>query len=576
MNKWCIDPGHILPPTSFVSFEAHRLRQPSVVWRNPDVDMQMDLSAYEFAIPSKDEPSSAFLPETKVFQAERYGGAGLAGNGGGARCGNLNGIQVKGIGRTPLVGTETEFWYSHGAASMQEGLNEALWGEICHAVLPYGGARTYGIIATSTECPLEVPTGISSARRAVIVRQPHIRPAHFMRAIYFKPNAKVLEEEVSDTTRTREAIKQFPTALAMLLDVTGASPIERVNEGLIKIVKRFALQMSFARARRLMHGSLNCSNICLNGGWIDFETISTLSDFGRIVIARNFPDLWFQHTPLQRTLAQLLFYLGKYLPDIFSKELISARELHDIFVNEINDVLAGEYVHLIGVPKRFAKLVSANHVEALNRCFTKIIKVGNGQPFKLSPKHVVEMPEKMGSFNLSHILQNLSYGDNAMDMSEAVKELLPDTKLRQELCTCVETIVLALKQTLGLIEHNILNLELMMNAVRRNGSFVELYRPNLDRMIASFCSSENGISQIFAKLIAKARTLLLDPIGSNIDFASLIAKSPKDFSTEINFAPNDHSLHRIPDVVRSMDPSICPEQLKARILIRASELLQRR
>src|SRR5690348_8288649 len=141
----------LLPSSSFVPFTAWRLTHPNVVWANEDADQSLDVLEHAFCGLIEDEPVSAFSAESREYFAERYGGRGVGLNGGGARCGTTGLVQIKGIGKTPLVGVKsTEAEHSYGGASLQEAVREALWGEICHIALPFGAVRSFGIIETGT------------------------------------------------------------------------------------------------------------------------------------------------------------------------------------------------------------------------------------------------------------------------------------------------------------------------------------------------------------------------------------------------------------------------------------------
>jgi hypothetical protein len=119
---------------------------------------------------------------------ERYGGRGASGNGGGVRCGWIGDLTIKGIGRSDLAGQDAPFWHSYGGCSLPEAIREAIWGDVYDAALPYGAVRVEAIITTGTQVPLHDAEdfGGEMCPRALILRRPFLRPAHYMRSMLFQ------------------------------------------------------------------------------------------------------------------------------------------------------------------------------------------------------------------------------------------------------------------------------------------------------------------------------------------------------------------------------------------------------
>jgi hypothetical protein len=173
-------------------------------------------------------------------------------------------MQIKGVGANDLAGNKsTDYFHAYGGASLQEGIRDALWGEICHIALPYGGVRVHGLIGTGTKVKLAYPRPGKNAftPRTLIVREPAIRPAHYMRAIFHSPKAE-MSQYVSDVERTRNAILSLPEALSRALrkTVPQESVCDHVEADLHEMFDRFAAQIATARAKRLMHGA--SSRLC--------------------------------------------------------------------------------------------------------------------------------------------------------------------------------------------------------------------------------------------------------------------------------------------------------------------------
>lgn len=165
---------------NLVPFTARQIKS-SLIWcaedvRNPD-ELQ---NACSYII----DPGST--ASAKVFHAERYGGSGIQRNGGGARCGFDGNYQVKGIGSNPLVGEGTDERHSNGALGAVHAIYEALWGEVLAQILPYSAVRVRAILLTDLYTEKAFERSGRKSRRALLVREPVVRPAHFERAPYFK------------------------------------------------------------------------------------------------------------------------------------------------------------------------------------------------------------------------------------------------------------------------------------------------------------------------------------------------------------------------------------------------------
>ncbi len=502
-----------LPPATFVPFQARRLANPQMLWTNSTLPQTVDLAGHAYCVPLADEPEDAYQEASSIYWAERYGGDGLAGNGGGARCGLSGDVQIKGIGPTPVAGAKTEFWYAHGAASLEEGIREALWGEVCQIALPHGSARIHGLVATDTECLYNAHCGAQTARRTLIVRTPSVRPAHFMRAIYFWPHPAHFAEQPSDTERTRLAIQSMDGTFSRLFDLGDESPIVRINHGLLEMVRRFARQIGAARAKRIMHGALNCSNICVDGSWLDYGTISTVSDHGRIIVAAHNPDQWTQHSPLIRTCSELHFYLGKFLPKMMSMQLVELRVLLETFDRALAESLAREYVKLLGVPDGKIDHIDKALLERMYRCLHAIVACGNGEPFKLAPQHVPDMPDRMGAYSLSEIIRTACWCRDVGNMQTRLRPLLQDDVLRAAFCENFDLLRTHVINMYALAERPYARLFMTLDAMRLNTRFEELYRPELDRSIQEVIRGERPLGDHLDSIIKKARRILSDASG---------------------------------------------------------------
>lgn len=312
-------------PESLVGYDCVRIRDTRTVWINPA--WKDDLAA-EFGQPPTaagfaryfsyvSESNQCFdaveldRSDRRTYQAERYGGGGVGTNGGGGRVGNFGKFQSKGVGPNPLA-RSTSTWHSYGSLNLIDAAYEAIYSTVLDRVLPLGCAKIYGIVQTSTKGAYKALHSDSGEIElvptpgAIIVREPTLRPAHFMHASIFAPpkTAKLLRESL----RIRAVHKRLH------------SRFESDNQ-FIQFLGKFILascrQFGFARAARIAHGGVTPSNICLDGRWIDLTEARFLSG------GKNFRGLtpFFQEPQvISEVVNQLLYVFGKTRASRFNVE----------------------------------------------------------------------------------------------------------------------------------------------------------------------------------------------------------------------------------------------------------------
>ncbi|MFS2015410.1 hypothetical protein ACEN88_02400 [Massilia sp. CT11-108] len=288
----------------------------------------------------------------KVFYADRYGGNAIHRNGGGARCASDGTWQIKGCGLNPLAGIDNDGSIGRpGTTTLAESLQEALWSEVFQHALPYGSTRICAVIRTGLHD--EQAARPCDRVLGMVVREAAWRPAHFQRAHMFRPAPEVAASLPSDTERVRCAVAQLDRLLPVPIDCSPSewlswSPLARLNAGMNEMVRRFAEQFAAAVAKRLMHGTVTASNICLDGRWIDFATASALPGWANYVSCLC--RLTDEYLTLTQTLATLCFYIGKYFPVPIEERrgLPQPNELVDTYVGHYKSSLDRRMAGLIG------------------------------------------------------------------------------------------------------------------------------------------------------------------------------------------------------------------------------------
>jgi hypothetical protein len=209
---------------------------------------------------------------TAMGLADRYGGGGLAGNGGSGRTVLVNGYLVKGVGRTPLIGIDGDKDHTSGGAYLEEAVRETIFSEVVAAEFPHSAVGTIAIIDTGLSVQWDTKDGPKRERRVLLVRPAVVRPAHFERAIGFVSNNAL--DGLNDLERVRSVISRCESLLGH------AAMLTMINEFWL----RWAEQLGYSVAHRLTQGGNFSSNISIDGRLLDFGTASALPSWATIVV----------------------------------------------------------------------------------------------------------------------------------------------------------------------------------------------------------------------------------------------------------------------------------------------------
>lgn len=272
----------VLGPDHNLSMPLRRLPNAKVLWVAPEMreprrwligqpssgDESLEeavLSTCAFAI---DDRSGAVSGTGSVGIVDRYGGAGLGYNGGSGRSALVNGFYVKGVGRTPLIGRQTDPTHSSGGAYLAECLKEALWSHVLRKHFPHGAVPVLAILDTGEIQRWVDHDGPDRETRCLLIRPAFLRPAHFERAPLFTGVS------VADGARdARRVAHHFQSARSTMPIASWLSQLERWSE-------RLATQLGFAFAHRVLVGGVTTSNVDMHGRFADFGGFATVPDWG--------------------------------------------------------------------------------------------------------------------------------------------------------------------------------------------------------------------------------------------------------------------------------------------------------
>ncbi|WP_368765308.1 MchC protein [Klebsiella oxytoca] len=337
---------------NLVPFTAHKVMS-SLIWSASDVEDIQELQKYcSYII----DPNSSAA--TRKFYAERYGGSGIQRNGGGARCGFNGYYQVKGIGANCLVGEGTDQRHSNGALGAVHAIYEAMWGEILTQTLPYGAVRARAVLLTNIYTEKSFDRSHGKSRRALLIREPVVRPAHFERAPYFRPLPEYADQLIHDARRVRSVIRMLPEYLPVSSE--GISEEARRDlrnyciEGLCELSRREAWQMAYCRTR-FLRLTTSPSNIAIDGRLMDFNGLSCLFpgdspvDFGQQL---RLTELLKEPMLLQQGVSDICLYLGKYLFDA-EFTTVARQRVEETFRNVFHEACYYSYLEQLGIPTKF-------------------------------------------------------------------------------------------------------------------------------------------------------------------------------------------------------------------------------
>lgn len=331
---------------NLVAFEVCKIKNAKSLWVNHnalDGDFTaLDLIA-EFAYVNPKSGCFIDVPldknNKKVLQAERYGGIGVGGNGGGVRCGNTDVFQLKGTGINPLLGDHDDYNHSTGNYALTEAISEVINSQIYEKILPVGVAKSYGLISTGVSRFKGDPYG-HRLELAIMIREVCLRPGHFLPQPFFKPFARYKSILMNDVARVRAVNKAL------------ARTFENHNAFIIFLGKYLAAsanQLAFAKVFRIAHGAYSPSNICFDGRWLDLTNMTMVPTSTNYAAAKDtIPFLAEPQEPLN-VVQQVVYNYSKYnFTDLNIAPLINYyyEQFNAYFLHYLIGLFGLDYHHL--------------------------------------------------------------------------------------------------------------------------------------------------------------------------------------------------------------------------------------
>jgi hypothetical protein len=330
-----------------------------------------------------------------------------------------------------------------------------------------------------------------------------------MRAVGFKPTELMLKYP-SDTQRCREVIADTADQLSK----SGSS----VGELLSEHARRIATQAACARSKRLIHGNISASNIALDGRWIDFDSITALSDFGRLIMgAFDLSDFWSEFRDHINPLKDLCFYMQKY-----SGRSTARDDILNEFVATYQEKLSEFFLNLTGIPATTLLEVPKMLKHELFKSMMEVLSSGNEASFYYSAKHTWEMPEVMGDYHLPTILQLIAICETVECAETTLAPHLKNDRIRKKFIASYWKLKSAADALLLQRIGNDCQPARLLNCGRVNSNARFLYRRDLDNAIRSVIETNDDLQACLDRTIARAKNLYqtADEASDTFDFGS--------------------------------------------------------
>lgn len=568
-----------LPDSTFIPFQAKRLKKASVVYADLELFHQYNyfkdftiednsfhqalLNEFAYIVPTSNEDFSLVDETEKEFLAERYGGIGILSNGGGGRCGLIGPFQLKGIGPTPVVGEGVNYWYGHGGLALQDALTELVYGHVACDALPYLSSRVLAVIDTGSHIlRRSFKNHVNDSedehilvRGGLLLRESRIRPAHFARAFYFKPSFHVKENYPHDFKRVEEAIPLLPMLVGNV-DLTLNKTQQYIN-AIEQVTSRAAIQLSYSKVRRFMHGSLTLSNFLIDGGWIDFGSVTVVPAYEQLITASLQPPFWDEFNLFRKTIADMCFYVGKFQPE--SRAVVGmSNDMFQQFVDLYLKQLRLLFVETAGFPILFGRhLLNNAHYDRMGSILLHMANDENPKPY--ISEWVLQCSAPVHSWknkSLRAVLQSLFFAYWVKRQSDA--PVLPfKEQIVNDLWTSYSTISLAIAEIAQSenISYQSLVQFVGFNMTRQLFGIKQLYRGQLlqvtDEIIELSDSHETlhkNVNKLFSEYRALSNLHYVVPTKTDL----VIARNAEDICLFWDLIAGQYRLEISENIATSM------------------------
>ncbi len=508
-----------LPAESFATISLRRIRAPRLVWRN--TALLSEERAFHLACCARldGEDENVFSAEPVQAYADRYGGQSIGFHGGSARCAEFDGVQIKGVGRTPLYGqssnTEVEKWHSNGALSVHEAVREVIWSEICSVLLPHSAVRNLSIFLTGSVIKDGAVTEDDGVvpYRALLLREPAVRPAHLLRNINFERSTGWDNSFARDGQRVRGAFHSFQQHLRPNSASKDSSLAADFASHLNLTGIKFADQIAASFARRIFHRALSCSNIALNGRFLDFGVMTSVAAYRRLAGSPQpaGQDQWNQSQALLVTLRSLVEHGQRHVEGFAQLDVNIENWILNNYRGQLLERTAVEMLRLTGLTERQLGRINREARYRLFRAMQQIYMQGAQERYVLR-RHdcgsVAGMAplQKHGAYDLTQVMYRASESDNDDDIIKNIAPLLKDGDyFLRFFSRAYLDIMTAARELFGATSM----VEARSRARAMNSDLTFLSNSAIDEEISKCGNDANKLSNLISELLHRSREYML-------------------------------------------------------------------
>jgi len=456
---------------------------------------------------------------SRVLKADRYGGSGIGSHGGSARCGHWLDTQVKGIGLTPLFGRSADepmsLWHSDGELELVDAMREAIWSRIASAVLPAGAVNALAVIDLGKPCLGAHKS--SGGKRALLVRELAVRPAHFLRNQRFDYAPGQRQVKATDLERVRAA------AQALIEHLMSSSPHDErhvaarcMNFGLL-LCARYASQAASAFSKRMFHRGLSPSNLALDGRFIDFGTTTSVPAFRRVAGAPS-PgglDQWNQQAEFPSIVSSLVQQVLAYSrPGIRIDRQKFFDQASWVTAQQMELELGIAFAGLAGVPRAAASALPMPIRRDFLRCARSIFQAGARARLTIREGRDPEQKDlepmtSHGRFDFSTVLRRASE-EGVKTWSSRPPDVLADSSYAADFARSYQGLLDAYLDRFSMAERPARLRRLREESIRQNAGLQELERANLDARLRLEIRETRSLQLFADTLIARSVYIMRD------------------------------------------------------------------
>ncbi|CAD1790669.1 MULTISPECIES: hypothetical protein [Xanthomonas] len=297
---------HLRNERLFVNMKAEKIEGASLYWLNESC---LDDIASSLGVKTLDECREKILrryalrltdvnfktASAEVY-ADYYGSSGVTYFGGSGRAAVVDAVQIKGIGKTPLISSYTNWFHSNGAVGLSEAVREAIYSSIMAREFPFETVPVWGIINCGDT--ISMPDG-KNISRALIIRPFVLRPSHVERALAYGHTKESFNRSfhVQDIARVKAWI---PIAF----------PYGKIS--LLALAERLGAQCAHAHVYHWYHGGWFSSITDVGGRLIDFGSTRSVESWLSLSHEPGEPPFGSEVEYCKRTLRSVSGMLERY------------------------------------------------------------------------------------------------------------------------------------------------------------------------------------------------------------------------------------------------------------------------